>query len=217
MNQQVLKNAIEETLKHKKVFESDKNTTAYLFGIKNGDISCSNLKRILIPAIQYRSGPSLNKSECEAVINDFEEKYSDIRYLLNNGTCQEDLDKLVETVNSIYDIGPKIANVFLKDIIYQFKIGKQLIPFLYLPIDVHIKNIFVSKLQAIDREEMPKTSDKYSHFRNKPFQEELSNIHEPRIEFDMFWYIGARFCSNHLFCDICWIKEYCKKRAPYKL
>jgi len=217
MNQKVLKDAIKDTSQNKKIIDADVKTKTSTFGIKNGDVSKANLKRILIPSIQYRAGPGLDTQDCKDILNDFEEKYPDIKSILVSGNCQTDLDNLVDAVDGIYDIGPKIAGVFLKDVIYQFKIGKQLIPYLYLPIDRHIKNIFVSKLQVIDSNEMPKTSDKYSHYRNRSFQDELLQIHKPRIEFDMFWYIGSRFCSNRLFCDICWIKEYCKKRTPYKL
>jgi len=213
MNQKILKNALTDVLKHKTIMESDVNTMASTFGIRKGKIDKKNLKTILIPAIQYRSGPSLSAKECIEIMNDFENKYPEVENILKNGDSQEDLDNLLDIVNSIYDIGPKIASVYLKDVIYQFKIGGQLIPYLYLPIDIHIKNIFVNKLQVIDRNKMPKTSDKYSHYRNIAFQEELSRIHTPRVEFDTFWYIGSRFCSNRLFCDICWIKNYCKSKG----
>jgi len=217
MNEKILKNAISEVLEHKNVVESDINAMASLFGIERRKLDKKNLKKILIPAIQYRSGPLLNTQECIEIMKDFENKYPEIENLLKNGNSQEDLNKLLDIVNGISNIGPKIASVYLKDVIYQFKIGEQLIPYLYLPIDIHIKNIFVNKLQAIDRDEMPNTSDKYSHYKNRPFQEKLSQIHSPRVDFDMFWYIGGKFCSNRLFCDICWIKNYCKKRSPYKL
>lgn len=217
MNQKVLKDAVKDTLKNKKIIDSGVKTMASIFGIKKGDFTKSNLKRILIPAIQYRSGPLLPVKECKEIIDDFENKYPKIKNILKNGNSQDDLNNLLDIVDSIHNIGPKIASVYLKDVIYQFRIGEQLIPYLYLPIDIHIKNIFVNKLQAIDRNEMPNTSDKYSHYKNRAFQEELSQIHNPRIEFDMFWYIGGKFCSNRLFCDICWIKKHCKKRTTYEL
>jgi endonuclease III len=217
MDERILKKAIVEVGKHKDVLDYDLKTRTAAFGIKTGDSSSKNLKKILIPAIQYRAGPGLNVKECKTILNEFDEKYPSIHRILINGNSQADMDTLVEEVDELFNIGPKIAGVFLKDVVFNFRIGERMIPYLYLPIDRHVRNIFVSKLQAISEDEMPMTSDKYSHYKNKPFQEGLSRIHDPRIDFDMFWYIGSNYCFNHLLCDVCWINKFCKKRVPYTL
>jgi len=130
MNEQILKQAITEALKHKDVLEYDLKTTAATFGIKTRDFSNKNIKRILIPAIQYRAGPGLNAKQCRIILDDFDGRYSAMQRILLNGNSQADLDNLVEEVDELFNIGPKIAGVFLKDVIYHFKIGEQLIPYL---------------------------------------------------------------------------------------
>jgi len=187
-----------------------------VLGIKKGDSSKENLKKwfILATGPGWRGGPSPRLEERIKMLEQFDEWYDDVvTRVLPNYQGQRAMDEVYKGLMKIKRVGPKIAGVYLKDIIYHFGAWPSLVEYLYLPIDRHVRNLMVNKLCVFDEDEVPKVGESYFTRRNQRFQRLLDNIHRPRVEFDYLWAIGAMFCAYHL-CDFCWIRHLCKNRLP---
>ena len=120
------------------------------------------------------------------------------------------MDRIYRRLMRIRGIGAKVAGVYLRDIIYHLKVWPFLTEYLYLPIDRHIRNILVNKLQVFHNSEVPRVGESYFTRKNQRFQKLLNELHRPRVEIDYFWAIGAMFCAYYL-CNYCWIKDFCQK------
>ena len=111
----------------------------------------------------------------------------------------------------IKGLGPKIVATYLRDIIYHFGVWTSLTDYLYLPVDRHIRALFIERLQIFNSHEVPGVSESFFTPKNQAFQRALAQVHQPRVEFDYFWHIGSQFCS-YILCPICWIKNFCKRK-----
>ena len=215
-----LKGVIELLLKHKEEMDRELYGSCHykMLGIERGDSSMKNLKKWFIMATGpgWRGGPPKSFEERKEMLKGFNEWYENVvSKILPTYHEQEAMDKLYEELVKIKQIGPKIATVYLRDIIYHFNVWPELRDYLYLPIDRHVRNILTDRL-GVNKEEVLKEGESYLFPKNKKFQEELSRVHKPRVEFDYLWYIGAKSCSFHL-CDFCLLREYCRKMEPLEI
>jgi len=213
--------ALKLVLEHKKEMDRELFESVHfkVLGIKIGRDDKENLKKwfILATGPGWRAGPGLSLEVRLEMLKAFDKWYKKVvDEILPSYHGQEAMDKMVEELRNIIWIGYKIAGVYLKDIIYHFRVWPELRDYLYLPIDRHTRSIIVEKLRAFDEKDTPDIGESYFTGRSKRFQEVLSQIHKPRIEFDYFWYVGSNFCSYYL-CDYCWIKELCQSKKPISI
>lgn len=176
-------------------------------GIQRGEVSRENLRKwfILATGPGWRAGPAPALDRRREMMVGFDRWYERvITDILPECGGQEAMDKMVEELVKIKGIGPKIAGVYLRDIVYHVRVWPQLKEHLYLPIDRHTRNILIHKLEVSDESQVPAVGESYFTERNRRFQEALSQIHKPRVEFDYFWTIGSQFCSFYL-CNFCWM------------
>lgn len=185
-----------------------------LIKIRKDDDSKENLKKLLVFSVQWRGGPRLNLNQINKVLSDFDAVYTIItEEIFPNFNGQETADSIYEhVIFDIKNVGPKIASVFLRDIVYHLGVWKELLPFLYLPIDRHVHDILIDRLKVYDKKDVPGISEPFSTKKNQQFQKELAAIHTPRVDFDDLWFIGSQFCSFRKMCPICWIRDLCSNR-----
>jgi len=172
------------------------------------------LKKMVLADIQSRHG-NLTKYKVLQTFDDLKKVKLDKQF----EKPEELLDDLYKKLLSVKNIGGKIAALVLKNLVYfgdtekyfGFK-KKQLLPYLLLPVDVHIKNLLCYRLQIIK----PDLHDKIKT-KNTKFQDELrelcreSNILNP-VDLDILWYIGYQNCNRRVYCSVCKMGEYCKDR-----
>ena len=216
-SKEILKSAIELVLKHKEEIdkESDASIHRVVLEIKKGDSSKENLRKwfILITGPGWRGGPPPNLEKRRRMLAQFENWYNKVtNQILPKEISQNTMDEIYRATDDIEYIGPKIAGVFLRDVIIYLGIWPQFTDFLYLPIDRHTRNVLVYKLGVFGGKEVPNISESYFTSKNQQFQEILNEVHKPRVEFDYFWVIGSKFCSYFL-CDFCWISGLCKDKS----
>jgi len=184
-----------------------------LVGLKKGDNSKQNLKKLLLFGMQWRGGPRLSLERINKVLSSFDECYEKItKNILPNFDGQNSTDQVYKLLMNIDDVGPKIAGVFLRDVVCRLNVWKEMLPYLYLPIDRHVRFMLINRLQVFSEKEVPRVSESYFTRKNQRFQEELRRIHTPRVDFDDLWFIGSHFCSFRKLCPVCWIRSYCKQR-----
>ena len=210
--------AIKLVLEHKRQIDRELWEGIHLntLGIRKGDSSKENLWKWFTLAVGpgWRAGPAPSLDRRKNMIKEFDRWYEKVTSkILSKYSGQVAMDKMIEELVKIKGIGSKIAGVYLRDIVYHFEVWPQLKEYLYLPIDRHTKNILVHKLKAFDENHAPAVGESYFTKKNRCFQENLSQIHKPRVEFDYFWTIGSKFCSFYL-CSFCWIKEVCRVKSP---
>jgi len=148
-------------------------------------------------------------------------------------------------VNSIADIGQKIATMFLKFLIYYgrgFPDKRDLERELFIPFDIHTCNLLFStfnggkpnRLNLYD-EAVQQTALNYKVTQADPVMfantkliklqrkirddfDELG-IDEPPIVLDYLWYVGMMYCSNRLAsigCKTCFLKNECETGKSHK-
>jgi len=212
-----LRRALELILNHKKEIDEEfYNSIHYklLVGNKHQIEEKEILRRWFIIAIGpgWRGGPAPSYCKRVRMLKEFDLWYNRVvNEILPSYSGQKAVDMIIKALTNISGIGPKIAGVYLKDIVYHFGIWGHLRNYLYLPIDRHVRNIMVKRLRVFDKREVPNVGESYFTKKNQRFQRLLDSIHRPRVEFDYFWVIGARFCAFYL-CDLCWIRELCKDK-----
>lgn len=105
-----------------------------LIGLKKGDDSRQNLKKLLAFGIQWRGGPRLGVKRIDDVLLMFDECYDEItQNILPSFNGQDSANQAYKQLTSIYDIVPKIAGVFLRDIVYHLEVWKEMLPYLLPP------------------------------------------------------------------------------------
>ena len=212
-----LKKALDLVLRHKNEIDKElfEGIHFKVLNIRKGDSSRENLRRwfILVTGPGWRAGKPPHLEERREMMKRFDEWYEKAIKILQSKTDQDAMDEIVKGLVNIKYIGYKIAGVYLRDIVYHFKVWPQLCDYLYLPIDRHVRDILVNKLRSFEDEEVPKVGESYFSKRSRYFQEVLNEIHKPRVEFDYFWVVGAKFCSFHL-CNFCWIQKFCHDKSP---
>lgn len=182
------------------------------FQIDSGEITKRNLWKILLLDVQSRGGPKLNvhhiKKLRERFFRDLDLEKA--KALKGEGRFQY----LYNTVAGLPRIGPKITSVFMRNMVCEFSIFPELKDHLFLPIDVHIENVLVNKLRLLEQSAISKDNPVKTK-RAKMLQQDLSEIHNPRVELDDFWWVGYLFCNkkSQLVCaETCWIREYCQEK-----
>jgi hypothetical protein len=212
--QQIVKRALCELGKHHKTICKFFAAVSEPLQIRKGEITKINLWKILLIDVQSRSGRKLNEDD---IIELRERFFNDLDLQKAKALKDEErFDYLYNIIVGLPRIGPKIASVFMKNLVCKFAIFPELKDNLFLPIDVHIKNVLVTRLRVLGENEIrtgnPLTSKRSISMR---CQEQLSRIHDPRVELDDFWYIGHLFCNKRsgLVCEqLCWIREYCRQK-----
>ena len=211
-NRHVVKKAICELKKHRGTINKFFASVSEPLQIRQGEVTMKNLWKILLMDIQSRGGPKLNTANIKALKGEFFRTVD-----LKKAKRLEDegrFNYLYSTIVGLHRIGPKIASVFLKNMVCKFSIFPRLKNHLFLPVDVHIENILTNKLKAFKRNELSKENPLKSK-KSKLFQDKLSKIYNPRVELDNFWYVGYLFCNkkSELVCgELCWIRKYCKQK-----
>lgn len=221
MQHEVLREALRLVLEHKSEIDNELYAGIHyrVLGVRKGDESRENLKKWFILALGpgWRGAPPPRLEKRKEAIRAFDRWYNDVRSrILVKYSRQQALNEMYKTLENILTIGPKIAGVLLRDWIYHFDIWPELKNYLYLPIDRHVRNIIINKLEACEEAEVPKAGESYFTVRNQAFQRALDEIHCPRVEFDYFWMVGNTFCSYNL-CHACWLNELCKQKEPLPL
>jgi hypothetical protein len=186
-----------------------------LVGLRRGDSSKDNLKKLLVFSLQFRGGPRLSLNEINESLSDFDGAYDSItKKLLPNFNGKETADSIYRCITSpnVREVGSKIAGVFLRDVVYRLGVWQELLNYLYLPIDRHIRSLLIKRLKVFDDKEVPKVSESFFTKKNQRFQAELAQIHTPRVDFDDLWFIGSQFCSYRKLCPLCWIRDMCLNR-----
>ena len=128
-----------------------------LIGLKKGDDSKQNLMKLLVFGIQWRGGPRLSLEMINNVLLAFDKCYDEItKNILPNFNGQDSTNRVYEKLTDIEDRGPKIAGVFLRDIVYHLGVWDEMLPYLYLPIDRHIHDLLIDRLQVFSKTELLK-------------------------------------------------------------
>lgn len=232
-DKQLLRAVVDVLIEHKKdmmPYPLEKQNPLALANIIRGDSSKENLKKILIFSCQWRGGPRLNVQEMNAILKQFDNSYDVItEEILPNFDGQKSTDKIYEQLTNINGLGSKTVGVYLRDLAVHFDIWNQLLPYLYQPVDKHIRALlakdyyvrlsngrkrhYTGQLQIFEDEDIPKPSESFfSSRKNRNFQKILLEIHSPRVDFDGLWFVGANFCSFRKMCPLCWIRDFCKNR-----
>lgn len=212
-----MKTVIERLLLHRpdtRKYPVEQQHPFSLIGLKKNDASKENLKKLLVFGLQWRGGPRLNLKKINRALSDFDATYTIItKEVLQDFNGQETVDAIYDhMISDVKYVGPKIAGVFLRDIVYHLGVWKELLQFLYLPIDRHIHDLLIDRLNVYDKKDVPRTSEPFFTKKNQKFQNELAAIHTPRVDFDDLWFIGSQFCSFRKMCPICWIRDLCTNR-----
>jgi hypothetical protein len=190
--------------------------------IRKGDPSRENLKKwfILVLGPGWRAGPAPSFEERKMALERFDLWYDYvIKEILPKYEGQNAMNEMYRSLadpkysTKVKYIGWKIAGTYLRDIIYYFEIWPDFKEYLYVPMDRHVRNIFIEKLGVFKDDQVPKVGESYFNPISQEFHMILDEIHKPRVEFDFFWYIGAKFCSYHL-CNFCWIGDFCVDKEP---
>jgi len=208
---ETLRKAINILLEHKKEAEEFSRNYFAFMNIKERELSLENMQKILLLDIHSRGRALMSRSECEEIVRQFNSKMDIEQVKRKEGI--EKFNYIYEQLISIDQIGPKIAAVVMKNMVYYLKICPELMNLLYMPIDRHIRKIFIEKIKVFEEKDVPQPSDPFSTNKNKRFQEALLDIHQPRIEFDLFWFVGYFFCNKRIACHLCWLRKLCKN--PY--
>lgn len=209
-----LKRAFCELEKHRQTMNKFFAPVPETFQIKKGEITKDNLWRILLLNVQSRAGPSLKPSD----VRELKGKFCQVIDLVEAKRLRgkDKFDYFYSKIISLHRIGPKIASVFMKDMVCKFSIFPELKEYLFLPIDTHIEKILTKKLKVFESKQVRKDNPfKSPKSKSRRFQDRLSEIHSPRVELDHFWYVGYLFCSKNseLVCnEICWIRKYCQEK-----
>ena len=137
---------------------------------------------------------------------------------------------LFEWVASLPNIDQKIAAMFIKFVVVYLGHWREMLPYLYVPVDVVVLKILKKKLRvylgpwtqapAVTNPQGKlylrggRMSAQYSDFMN--FQNQVGEIaaraDAPRILVDELWFIGHIFCKPFPICDRCWLRDICQGR-----
>lgn len=220
-NEDNLTKALNLVLEHQKQIEREiwERINRRALDVTRGDASKKNLKKWFIFATgpRWRGGPPPELERRKEMLSAFDDWYEKVKDdIIPDHSGQEAMDRIVKSLSKIKGIGPKIAGVYLRDVVYRLGVWPQLEEYLYLPIDRHVRDILINKLHAFDEDGVPEVGESYFSAKNRRFQQVLDQVHEPRIEFDYFWNIGSSFCSYYL-CDFCWIREVCRDKSPLRV
>jgi hypothetical protein len=178
MQHEILGKALTLVLEHKSDIDQELFSSTYFraLDVKRGDDGKDNLRKWFILALGpgWRAGPVPALEKRKRAIQAFDIWYSDVKNrILVNYSGQQALDEMYKTLIKIPTIGPKTASVLLRDWIYRFDIWPTFKNNLYLPIDRHVRNIIINKLNAANETEVPKVGEDYFTPKNQNFQKEL--------------------------------------------
>jgi len=210
-NTDTLRKAIQALLKHKTEIADFSRNLFEFMNTKKGELTLENLQKILLLDIQSRGRALLSTKECKEIIREFNSKMDIVEIKRKEG--KDKFNYIYEQLISINQIGPKIAAVFMKNMVYHLGICHELVDSLYMPVDRHIRKIFIEKLRVFDDKDVPHPSESFKTKKNQMFQKALSDIYKPRVDIDLFWFVGNMFCNKRIACHLCWIRDLCKE--PY--
>ena len=217
-----IKNWLEKREECKYFREITKSPPFSFNSSRKDDERLPNLKKILVYDMQWRAFRRLPFVDVKRILREFEDVYKKItKKLLPQFYSANTKEEKQMIVNEIYkatigikQIGPKIAGVFLRDIVCYLKVWKELTPYLYQPIDRHIRELLTKYLKFFDEKEMPNVSESYFTKKSQNFQKLLAEAYTPRVTFDILYIIGANIHAFYQ-CDICPLKKsWCKD--PYQ-
>lgn len=206
-----LKRVIDKLLQKKDIYRNwhrDKQT----YGIEVGEVSKDNLRKMFRNSIVARGGPP-NRNQVKAGVEEFDRKLEEIienMSDLSQENAEEKYRWLLENLTNIRGVGSKIACEYVRKVVVYGRVWEDLLYELYVPVDTHIDSFMTEKLKVFREDEIPKYHESTEF---KDFQNLLDQVHSPRIDFNLLWFIGNRFCVPGLTirCGYCPIKEYCNK------
>jgi endonuclease III len=210
----ILKKVIEKLKKHREVIRVEHAKWDRVLDIERGRATRENLTKIF--RISAPAKARVKIGDLRQSVKEFDERCDEI---INYMSSSEDDAKtkhewLLGELTGIRGVGTKIACDFLEHAVYWDGIWPELRDELYVPVDRHIYRIMTEKLKVFSEDEVP-LGKPYKSRRFIEFQEALSKVHMPRVEFDFLWFIGSQFkCAYGIYCEYCWIKCLC--RAPAK-
>ena len=210
--QKVIKGVLNKIKKHRNTIGKFFAGVSEPLEIEAEKTTQKNLWKIMLLDIQSRGGPKLNDTYIRTIKKKFERDVD-----LRKAAQMENAEKfqyLYQKIVGLPRIGPKITAVFMKGMISKFQVFPELKNYLFLPVDLHVANILEKRLKLFRKEEICK-GNPFKSPKSLVFQNQLSEIHRPRIELDDFWFIGYIFCNKKsgLVCnEFCWIRKYCKDK-----
>lgn len=133
------------------------------YGIDKGVDSQENVLKIFSQCIQRRGGPLLKAEEVYKLRDKFVEQ------VLDNGDLQKpstegDFKNIRRKIMGLEGIGPKITDLFLKNMVYYGQIWPELEEYLYVPLDIHVRRFFIQKARIWKYEEFK--SDLKGYLKN---------------------------------------------------
>lgn len=206
-----LKKVIDKLLQRKDIFRNwQRHKQTY--GIEVGKISKDNLRKMFCNSIVARGGPP-NPNQVRAGVEGFDQKVEGIienMSDLSQENAEEKYRWLLEKLTNIRGVGSKIACEYVRKVVVYGGIWENLLYELYVPVDTHIDSFMTEKLKVFQEDEIPKDHESTEF---KDFQDLLAKVHSPRIDFNLLWFVGNRFCTPRLTirCEYCPIKEFCSR------
>jgi hypothetical protein len=216
-NTERMRAAFYEVMRHTSTMRAFRKAVSEPFGIQKASPTSDNLWRIMILDMQSRAHAKLPPHKVQQLHYRFLHEVGPAA--AKNWQGQEKFHGLYDALVTLPYIGAKIASVFLRQTVCEYRIFPELKPYLFLPVDTHIETMLVRKLDVLDEQEISKENPLTSRKACR-FQESLSQLpwlmgRWRRVDLDAFWYVGYLFCSKNskTVCnDICWIRRYCQQR-----
>ncbi len=187
---------------------------------RKNDNFYSFLKKISLMDLQSRP-LLLSKHDMYKIYDELERYFSEIDFIKSfNSDPEKILNYLYSSFIEIHNIGHKIAYLIVKNICCfgntkkYFNIErKNILPYLKVPIDIHIRTLLCYRFQISPTNAFDKISAK-----NNEFQKELVDVSKSSqdfipIDLDILWYIGYHNCNKRIYCSKCYLSKYCKDKS----
>jgi hypothetical protein len=176
--------------------------------------SQQNFDRVIDFCLNTRQRKKLN--EFEAAKDHFSANFERIR----EGVRQGDIEGLRTLAYMAPGVGQKIGNLILEVIIHYGQENPDLEPYLYVPIDTHVRRVLVHCLgvPSVPQVACPPGAPRYLRFQHHLAANAAKNV--PPICFDYLWFVGKVLCTKkdsdgkgysrgYRLCSICWVRDQC--------
>lgn len=139
---------------------------------------------------------------------------------IREGVRQGDIEGLRTLLYSAPGVGQKIGNLILEVIIHYGEANPRLEPYLYVPIDTHVRRMLVDCLgvRSVPDVACSPKAPRYLRFQRNLAANAAQGV--PPICFDYLWFVGKVLCTKkdsdgagynrgYRLCSICWLRDHC--------